>query len=498
MPPEGGLRRSASWLAVAGAVEYGLQFAMPVILVRCLDETTFGQYRLLWLLAGTMLAIAPAFMPQSLFYFLARAEAGQKQQVIGNVLIYLIGAGVVAGVVASGWNPWLQEAARHLSVQTHGMSALFLGIWVVASMLDVLPTADANARWQARAIIGLAFFRTLLLAAAALVTADIVWVVAAMLVVATVKIALLAFYIRTHREQGKLRWSATTLKRQLTYALPFAVGNGLFLLRIQADQWVVVSMLSPALYATFSIAATVLPIATLIRQPVNNALLPRLNSAHADGNAAEAVRLIARSNGAAALLLLPVVGILLVTASEVVEIMYTSRYRQAAPVMQVYLIGMMMSTFAVGHVLSALGKGRFAALNSACCLVLSVVLSIVGVREFGLVGAATGSVASLAFGILWSLWVVSRTLGVAMHRLLEWRILLPAFAGSVFGMAGVIALSQAVAWHPLPMLLAKGAVYLAMFIPFFLLAGGWNQINLLLGRIRKQPDISKGEAHETA
>jgi hypothetical protein len=85
-----------------------------------------------------------------------------------------------------------------------------------------------------------------------------------------------------------------------------------------------------------------------------------------------------------------------------------------------------------------------------------------------------------------------------MHRLLEWRILLPAFAGSVFGMAGVIALSQAVAWHPLPMLLAKGAVYLAMFIPFFLLAGGWNQINLLLGRVRTQPGISKGEAHETA
>ncbi|MFD2270377.1 hypothetical protein ACFS07_02485 [Undibacterium arcticum] len=160
MSSDEGLRRSAITLALAGGVEYGLQLAIPIILVRYLDATAFGQYRLLWLLAGTALAIAPAFMPQSLFYFLPRTEPGQKRLIISNVLVYLIVAGVVVGAAASGWNPLLPETARSLFIQTYGISALFLALWVVASMLDVLPTADGRVRWQANVTIGVALIRT--------------------------------------------------------------------------------------------------------------------------------------------------------------------------------------------------------------------------------------------------------------------------------------------------------------------------------------------------
>ncbi|MFC6518697.1 lipopolysaccharide biosynthesis protein [Undibacterium arcticum] len=293
MSSDEGLRRSAITLALAGGVEYGLQLAIPIILVRYLDATAFGQYRLLWLLAGTALAIAPAFMPQSLFYFLPRTEPGQKRLIISNVLVYLIVAGVVVGAAASGWNPLLPETARSLFIQTYGISALFLALWVVASMLDVLPTADGRVRWQANVTIGVALIRTFLLAGAALTTADIAWVAFAMLMVAGLKIALLIYYANTNGEGVKLAWQIATLKKLLAYSLPFALGNALFLIRIQADQWVVASMLSTAQYATFSIAAVFLPVATLVRQPVYNAMMPRLNSAHARGEYAEIARLIA-------------------------------------------------------------------------------------------------------------------------------------------------------------------------------------------------------------
>jgi O-antigen/teichoic acid export membrane protein len=483
MPPEGSLRRSAALLALAGGIEYGLQLLVPMILVRSLDETAFGQYRLLWLMAATAFAVAPAFMPQSLFYYLARAGHGQKRLFIGNVLVYLIAAGCVVGAVTSGWNPWLPEAARNLFFQTHGLSALFLALSVVSAILDVLPTADGRAPWQANATIGLALLRALLLSIAALTMADIEAIALAMSMVAVARLLLLAWYIREHAD-GKLTWQMTALKKQLAYALPFAVGNALFLLRTQADQWVVISMLPPATYATFSIAAVVLPIATLIRQPVYNAMMPLLNSAHARGDSTEAARLIAKSNGIMTLLLVPVVGGMLATAPELVEIVYTSRYQQSAPIMQVYLIGMMMNAFAVGHVLPALNKGCFAAVNSACCLIVSVILSIIGVVHWGLIGAAFGSVLTLAISELLSLRVVARTLGSSVHQMLDWGALWPALLGTCVAISGVASLSSGMHENVFVMLLFKGMIYVALFAPCFILTGGLRHLGLLIGQYR--------------
>jgi O-antigen/teichoic acid export membrane protein len=489
MPYKESLRSSAVRLALAGGVEYGLQLAVPIILVRYLDVTAFGQYRLLWLLAGTVLGIAPAFMPQSLFYFLPRAVDGEKPQIIGNILVYLVAAGCIVGLATTGWSPILPKMATELFFQTHGISAVFLGLWVVASMLDVLPTADGRAQWQANSTIAQSIFRTLMLAAAAILSGDIEGIAIALLVVAITKLALLAYYVHTHGEENKIGWKISGLKKQLAYSLPFAFGNALFLLRIQADQWVVASMLTPAMYAIFSIASVLAPVATLIRMPVYNAMMPHLNSAHARGDLVEIARLIAKSNGATALILIPVAGGLFVTAPELINLVYTSRYQEAAPIMQVYLIGMMMNAFAVGHVLSALDKGRISAIISAASLVISLALSIVGVIYWNLIGAAFGSVLTLAFGELWALKVVARTLGMRVSHLLAWSALGPTVLGTCIGMVGTLVLPHPHSWQTFPLLLAKGTIYLALFASCFVLAGGCKQLALVTGWHRKGQNL---------
>ena len=478
---EGGLRRSAALLALAGGIEFGLQLALPIILVRCLTETAFGEYRLLWLLANTAMAIAPAFIPQSLFYFLPRGSAEDRGKLIGNVLLYMTVAGCVTALITSNANPWLHAAAHTVFAHTHGMSAIFLGLWVVASTVDVLPTTEGRMAWQSRATICMALARTLLLALAALATSNIVWIGVAMVCVGAIKVGLLLYYVFPLARSKQLRWDAATLKKQAFYALPFALGNTLFQLRGQADQWVVITMLSPAMYATFSIAAVVQPVASLIRQPVSNAMLPRLNAAHTRGDRAEIRSLILKSNGSTALLLVPIIGGLLVCAPEIVNIVYTSRYQQTAAIMQVYLLGMLTNIYAVGHVLTALDKGTFAALNSACCLVLSIALSVVGIHYFGLPGAAVGGVLTLALGELWALKVVSASLGAPIPQLVPWAAMFPAAIASCAAIIGVIMLQARLPWHGLLLLLTKGTLYMTILIPCFALFGGLEQLRILFG-----------------
>ena len=54
---------------MANITDFAVQLVTPVVLVRVLDETGFGAYRLLWLAAATLLAIVPLGMSGTLLYF---------------------------------------------------------------------------------------------------------------------------------------------------------------------------------------------------------------------------------------------------------------------------------------------------------------------------------------------------------------------------------------------------------------------------------------------
>src|SRR6185503_10254499 len=71
---ERGLGRRALSLGAANAFDYAVQFLLPVVLVRCLDAEAFGQYRLLWLMVGTLMAFLPMAMQGSLYYYLPRSD----------------------------------------------------------------------------------------------------------------------------------------------------------------------------------------------------------------------------------------------------------------------------------------------------------------------------------------------------------------------------------------------------------------------------------------
>ena len=60
------LTRRALSIGVIKASDKAMQFLLPVVLTRCLDTATFGEYRLLWLLVGSVMAVATLNMPGGL------------------------------------------------------------------------------------------------------------------------------------------------------------------------------------------------------------------------------------------------------------------------------------------------------------------------------------------------------------------------------------------------------------------------------------------------
>lgn len=468
------LTRSSIVLAFTGGVEFGLQIVIPMIFVRYLDPASFGQYRVLWLVTATVLAIAPAFMPQSLFYFLARGAPDERRTRIANVLAFLIAIGCVVGLASGSWNSLLPQTMRDMAQATGNLPSLFVALWLVVSLMNVLPTAEGRIHWQARSDIGMALARTLLLGGAAVLSSNLVWVVWAMLAEALLRLCLLFGYLHTRPGGWRFTPSRHAMNEQLCYALPFALGNAMFLLRAQADQWVVASMLPAAQFAAFSISAVFLPVGTLVRQPINNAMMARLNQAHSSGDLRECARLIAKAIGAVSMILLPVAGGLIAVTDELVQIIYTDRYGAAANIMRIYLVGIMFSSLAVGHVLTAMNEGRFAARSNAFFLLVSVLASIACTQRWGMIGAACGSVGTLIVSEAWSLRKVAMRLATSLTVLIPWNVMLPPAFACLLGLAGAHFLADFTSPSVWLRLMQKASIFATLFIAGFLAAGGWS------------------------
>lgn len=476
------LARNTILLTTTGVVEFSLQFLTPVILVRSLDSATFGEYRLLWLSASTALALAPAFMPQSLFYFLPRVSQAEQGICIGNVLAYLAVAGVVVSVFTSGLNPFLPINLQSLFSDSKGMSSVVLGCCIIVSLMNVLPTAEDRIGWQMRNDISLSLLRTLMLVTAAIMFHELVALMAALLIDTCVRLGTLVLYFRT-RIGSAIRFKWAAMKGQLRYSLPFAFGAALFQLRGVADQWIIAGLLSPSQFGLFSISGIFLSLIALVRQPLINAIIPRLNKAFAASQPAEFIRLFRNSSDALTLILVAVGAALFCVARELIQIVYTDRYLEAVPVMRIYLMTIMLQGFAAGYVLPILNKGRSAIANNACCLGLSIMMSYVGVLAYGLPGAACGSLIAFIVGELWSLFIFARTFGVSLASLMPWRVFARTCSAGIMSLAIVMLTTGNIDSGPFFRLIIKSGMFAFVFLVSLYMLGGGSQLRILVRNV---------------
>jgi O-antigen/teichoic acid export membrane protein len=416
------LGRRALSLGAANAFDYAIQFLLPVVLVRYLDADAFGQYRLLWLETGTVMAVVTQAMSGSLYYFLPRSDTEAKRLYINQTLLFLSAAGMLGAWAVSAWNPWLPD--KMLDLARHdAIVPAFVMLWVVASMLDLIATAEERVAWQAKATVSLSVLRAAGLSLAAILTRELEPVLLTLLGFVAFKVALLLGYVAKHHGLRGPLMRRRTFADQLRQSAPFGFAGALYGLRMQADQWVAAALFSVGMFASFSIAAVLGPLVHLCRQSVLHAFLPSVSRRQAAGDVAGMLELNSRGNVMVAALVYPLLVFAFVFDEEIVTIVYTANYVAAAAVMRVYTVGMGALVVELATVMLLLRQGAFAMRLGVIALTLSVAVSWSAARDFGLAGAATGSVIAIYVDHAATLWRISRRTGISVGRLQDWRSL---------------------------------------------------------------------------
>jgi O-antigen/teichoic acid export membrane protein len=148
-------------------------------------------------------------------------------------------------------------------------------------------------------------------------------------------------------------------------------------------------------------------------------------------------------------MLYPLLAFAFVFAEDIVTLIYTVAYVEAAPVMRVYVVGMMAMVIEVGSIVLLLRQGPFAVRVNAFVLCVSAAVSWTAAHHIGLAGAAAGSVLGIYLDRALMLRRVARHTGIGLPALQRWRTLAWAM--------GSAALAAALAWAFVYRLLPEAA-----------------------------------------
>lgn len=481
-----GLQRRALSLGAANAFDYGMQFILPVVLVRFLPQEAFGGYRLLWLMVTTAMLLIPLSMPQSLYYFLPRSTPDERRLHVHHTVVYLAAAGLIGGLLCSPSNPLLPASVGALAAYGALIPTLVV-LCAVSIMLDILPTIDERVHWQSGIIIALSLLRTVTLGIGAWLSGSLEVLILLLLALMLFKLILLLGYLhRSHGLQGPwLDWPI--LVGQFRHAAPLGLSSALYGLRIQADQWVAASLFALGSFASFSIAAVLGPMVNLCRQSVNHVFLPTMSRLQANGDLAGMIGLNSSANVMVARLTYPLLAIAFVFAEEIITLIYTQAYVDAAPVMRIYAIGLLIFAVELSSIVLLMREGAFALRLNLATLAASVALSWFAAHHFGLAGAALGSTLALYADRIATLRRIGIATGTPLAKLQDWSTLgtLLLFAMLAGALAWSITGSLLTGSIPLLRLTVGTSLLCAVYGGLLLLSEQLNQRRL----VTSHPDI---------
>lgn len=455
--------RQVMVLVAGRAIGFVAAFAIPVVLARTFEPAEFGTYKQLFLVFATLYGVAQLGMAESLYYFVPqRSEEAGRHVCNALVTLALAGLGCMLLLYASRADiaAWLgnSQVADHLV-----LVGTLLGLTLVAAAFEIVMISRRQHLEAAVTYAGSDIARALLFVIPALKFGALGGVLLGAVAFGVLRLAAMLAYL--WREFGRgLRVDITVWRRQLAYALPFALAVGVEVLQLNFHQYVVAARFEPAVFAVYAVGCLQIPFVDLVMTSTVNVMMVQMAGHARTGDRRAAVALWHSTVSKLAFLIFPLAVFLFVAAHEIIVALFTTRYLASVPIFVVWTLTILPAAFAVDGVLRVYAQTRFLLVMNVLRFGLVVALISWFLTSFGLIGAVLVTV--LATSLVKALGIVKigRLLGAPIGAVLPWRRLAGIALRALVAAVPAVWITRTLALPPLAVLACAGAAYAAMYL----------------------------------
>lgn len=378
---------------LAKTFAFAFNLALPLLLVRRLDQAQFGVYKQLFLVIGTAVTVLPLGFAMSAYYFLPREPDRQRETVL-NIFIYNLVIGSLACAAFLLW-PVLLAIIFHqpgLTGYAHLIGVVIL-LWIVSQALEIVPIAHGEMKMASALIIGVQLTRTSIYLAAVIAFGSVRALIWAAVVQGVLQVGVLWWYLQSRFGAfwRHLDWSL--MRSQLSYALPLGLAGILYTVQTDLHSYFVSNRLGAVAYAIYGVGTVQLPLMTMLQEATNAVVIPRVSALQHVNDHREIIQLMARAMRKLAAVYFPAYALLVVVAHEFIGFLFTKRYLASVPVFVINLTLLLLGILLQDPLFRAFVEQRFflIRLRIVICVLLTAGLWF-GTAHFGLVGAISAVV----------------------------------------------------------------------------------------------------------
>jgi O-antigen/teichoic acid export membrane protein len=297
--------------------------------------------------------------------------------------------------------------------------------------MEELFVADRQVERQSLYYAVTAVTRSVVIITTAWYTRDVGAIIWALTIFAAAKAVFALVYTKAVYHPSIRQVSLSTIREQISFALPLGLMGVATLLLSQTDRFIINRMLGREAFAIYTVGAHQLPFATIIASSVASVTFPLMAQLQKEGRFDDFVDLWRRAWLKTAVLFFPICVFLIVTADQFIRILFTNAYSDAVPVFRIYLLLFLNATTDYGGVLAAFKQQKYLLQITAAAVAVNIVLSLVMFQLWGRLGVPLSTaIVFFSIGVL-SVRKGSGLLVRSFWQIVPWRGLTKRAAAAV-------------------------------------------------------------------
>jgi O-antigen/teichoic acid export membrane protein len=412
------LTKRAALLMTANVIATMMSFALPLLLVRTMNQLEYGVYKQAFQIMQSALNLLNVQVAVSVFYFVAR-EPGKRLQVALNVALFYSLVGALVFLIFLIWPSWVTLIFHSSDLVPYSpLLGFAILCWLVSTNLDAVPIAEGDLRLASVLIVASQLSKAVIMVAAGLIFGSLKAILVAAVIQSLMQMAFMATYIR--RKFGRffapIDWPL--FKAQIGNALPFGIGGIVGTVQSDMHYYFVSHHFDPATFAIYAVGCFQLPVLAMLAGSFANVLNPELAKHKEAGNYQAIISLWLDVIRKLAFFFVPTFALLLILRREFITVLFTANYAASAPIFAVNLFSMLLGIALHLHILRLFDQLKFFRLKLYLALIpVTFGALYAGLRAGGLIGVAIAMVCVQIFDAGVTVAIVKRELGMSLRDL---------------------------------------------------------------------------------
>ncbi len=427
------LASKASIMVASKIVGALSKIAAIIILVRVLDKQDFGLLSFALVTYLTVTKMSELGLSDSIFYFFGKYSTARRcyaLMVARTLFLLAIAGGLLLLIIG-------------LVTDANGYSVLGLFVPLMILALIELPTlpiqnaliAIDRTKHAALANILFSFVFFVAVTIPAVGGQSIQVITYCLVGYGLFRLVVSTFLFTRHFPSDSEALPQGLMREVFAYSIPLSIAQIMWKLNEFVDKYVVMFFLPVVAFAEYTVGSWEIPMVPTIAFTVASVMMPQLVSLHMSQDSESLLELWNESIKKVSLIVLPLMVLLVTIAQDLIVVLFSKDYLNAAWVFMVYSLVLFHRVGAYAAVLKAVNQTQVVTRWSVYTVLLNLCLSVPLVLWLGMIGAAIATLVAVGVTWVYVLRKIGHVLHVSIKRVFPFvfyaRVLAVAFAAAI-------------------------------------------------------------------